>query len=89
MQKGFLSFFIVLFFGLLFINQLNISATFNEFNASEKTLLEIEKTNFLRTELEINFDHFVKEFLSASLGGSTTVELLNSNFAQSLNNFIG
>ncbi len=86
-QKGFLSFFIVIVFALLFVQHMRLAAEVNEFSLAEKSLIEVEKANFLRTELETNFDNFVKEFLSNSLApGKAQANILQQNFASSLNN---
>ncbi len=66
-MKGFFSFLLVLFLLPFLISLQDMNLTFNKLNESKNIIIEIEKANYLRTELEQNLDSFFEFFLLKKL----------------------
>lgn len=82
MKKGFLSFTLVLLLIplILLVSDFN-SKKFSELSKLKENLIQIEKSGFLRSEIELNFDHFFLEFLEKELSSETELLLIKKIFS--------
>ncbi|MEK6941823.1 MAG: hypothetical protein AABW85_03130 [archaeon] len=84
-KKGFFSLILLLFFIILSLKTAKLEQAFsNQTKETQKTLLDIEKSSYLRAELETNFDFTARQSMLIGALTSADSELLKEFTAKQI-----